>query len=154
MEPRHLKRRSSHGLRDVEVPSHDALEGSETTTPVLETGRNDADFEGHKNHRDDVEDESAADTELLSEDSITESKPFSRASDRMKWWKVYSLHFLFMWNMRTYEYASVSVVFLWLNLLAEIYRLSWCLWPSQKLFSRRRSGASPQPSRRWYVPPL
>jgi len=28
--------------------------------------------------------------------------------DRMKWWKVYALHFLFMWNSRTFEYVSVS----------------------------------------------
>jgi hypothetical protein len=28
--------------------------------------------------------------------------------ERWKWWKVYALHFLFMWNTRTYEYASVS----------------------------------------------
>jgi len=28
--------------------------------------------------------------------------------ERMKWWKVYALHFLFMWNSRTFEYVSVS----------------------------------------------
>jgi hypothetical protein len=28
--------------------------------------------------------------------------------ERMKWWKVYTLHFLFMWNSRTFEYVSVS----------------------------------------------
>lgn len=29
--------------------------------------------------------------------------------ERMKWWKVYALHFLFMWNSRTFEYVSVSL---------------------------------------------
>jgi hypothetical protein len=28
--------------------------------------------------------------------------------ERAKWWKVYALHFLFMWNSRTFEYVSVS----------------------------------------------
>jgi iron-regulated transporter 1 len=28
--------------------------------------------------------------------------------ERAKWWKVYALHLLFMWNSRTYEYVSVS----------------------------------------------
>jgi len=28
--------------------------------------------------------------------------------ERMKWWKVYALHFLFMWNSRTFEYVSVK----------------------------------------------
>ena len=30
--------------------------------------------------------------------------------ERWKWWKVYAMHFLFMWNSRTYEYVSVSRV--------------------------------------------
>jgi hypothetical protein len=29
--------------------------------------------------------------------------------ERMKWWKLYSMHFLFMWNSRTFEYVSVSL---------------------------------------------
>jgi len=28
--------------------------------------------------------------------------------ERAKWWKIYTMHFMFMWNTRTYEYASVS----------------------------------------------
>lgn len=28
--------------------------------------------------------------------------------ERTKWWKIYMLHFLFMWNTRTFEYVSVS----------------------------------------------
>jgi hypothetical protein len=29
---------------------------------------------------------------------------------RTKWWKIYTLHLLFMWNTRTYEYASIVLV--------------------------------------------
>lgn len=28
--------------------------------------------------------------------------------ERLKWWKVYAFHFLFMWNSNTIEYVSVS----------------------------------------------
>jgi hypothetical protein len=28
--------------------------------------------------------------------------------ERLKWWKVYALHFLFAWNSRTFEYVSVG----------------------------------------------
>lgn len=54
---------------------------------------------------------------MSEEDSVRESKnTSSRAQEKMKWWKVYALHFLFMWNTRTYEYASVSTR----NLLLEL----------------------------------
>jgi len=111
MEPRLLGRRSSHGSKDGEIPLSNALEGNEVTTPVLEHGGNDASFEDHPNHPDEVEDESAADTALWREDPIAGYKRPSRGSERVKWWKVYTLHFLFMWTTRTYEYASVSVLF-------------------------------------------
>lgn len=29
-------------------------------------------------------------------------------SGRARWFRIYVLHLLFMWNLRTYEYASVS----------------------------------------------
>ncbi len=32
----------------------------------------------------------------------------TRWEERLKWWKVYALHFMFMWNSRTFEYVSVS----------------------------------------------
>lgn len=31
-----------------------------------------------------------------------------RWDERMGWWKVYWMHFLFMWNSRTFEYVSVG----------------------------------------------
>ena len=105
-----MKRRASHGSSDVESPLSDALERNELATPVLENSRNDASFEQNYNHRDEVDDESAADTELLSEDSMTEFKHPSCAGERLKWWKLYTLHFMFMWSTRTYEYASVSLL--------------------------------------------
>ncbi|KAG4439095.1 hypothetical protein IFR05_005437 [Cadophora sp. M221] len=30
--------------------------------------------------------------------------------ERTKWWKIYVLHFLFMWNTRTFEYVSIILV--------------------------------------------
>lgn len=35
---------------------------------------------------------------------------YSTKDEKWKWWKVYALHFLFMWNTRTYEYASILLV--------------------------------------------
>jgi hypothetical protein len=31
-----------------------------------------------------------------------------RGVKRLKWWKVYAMHFLFSWNSRTFENVSVS----------------------------------------------
>lgn len=31
--------------------------------------------------------------------------------ERMKWWRVYAMHFLFMWNSRTFEYVSVRTTY-------------------------------------------
>jgi len=54
-----------------------------------------------------------------SEEALRGSEVFNRCSvdlpvrkvlqqtQRARWWKVYLMHFLFMWNSRTYEYASV-----------------------------------------------
>ncbi|KAH7327182.1 Ferroporti-1 [Rhexocercosporidium sp. MPI-PUGE-AT-0058] len=35
---------------------------------------------------------------------------FSLVVERTKWWKIYMLHFLFMWNTRTFEYVSIILV--------------------------------------------
>jgi len=50
------------------------------------------------------------DAESLSgEDSDEQPKaPLTRAEERKKWWKVYLLYFLFLWNSNLYEYASVG----------------------------------------------
>ena len=42
------------------------------------------------------------------------------AGERWKWWKVYAMHFLFMWNSRTYEYVSVSRLESKLSILSKI----------------------------------
>jgi hypothetical protein len=49
------------------------------------------------------------DAESLSgEDSDEQPKaPLTPAEERKKWWKVYILYFLFLWNSNIYEYASV-----------------------------------------------
>ena len=36
------------------------------------------------------------------------SGKMSAQDEKEKWRKIYALHFLFMWNTRTYEFASVS----------------------------------------------
>ena len=49
----------------------------------------------------------------------------TQGGDRAKWWKVYALHFLFMWNTRMYEYASVLSPIVLSKLLLMENRLSW-----------------------------
>ena len=34
--------------------------------------------------------------------------PDAKKSGRARWFRIYVLHLLFMWNLRTHEYASVS----------------------------------------------
>jgi hypothetical protein len=98
------RRRTSTSSRESEVTYMDER-GKRLPNRVIESGQ----MEG-KNIEEDVDDE----TELM---DVDEEHPFedikqvrnstSRAEERMKWWKVYALHFLFMWNTKTYEYASV-----------------------------------------------
>jgi hypothetical protein len=47
--------------------------------------------------------------------------------ERMKWWKIYALHFLFMWNSRTFEYVSVRFSELSLQIHTDLEDLSCCL---------------------------
>lgn len=35
-------------------------------------------------------------------------KKMSPREERMKWWRIYAMHFLFSWNSRTFEYVSVG----------------------------------------------
>ncbi|TVY44297.1 Solute carrier family 40 member [Lachnellula subtilissima] len=70
------------------------------------TGENDMMDEGRKNSE-----EGMRDSEVLSDCSV--DMPVSKIlqqTDRVKWWKVYLMHFLFMWNSRTYEYASIFLI--------------------------------------------
>lgn len=102
------RRRTSTSSRESEVTYMDER-GKRLPNRVIESGMGDGQMEG-KNIEEDVDDE----TELM---DVDEEHPFedikqvrnstSRAEERMKWWKVYALHFLFMWNTKTYEYASV-----------------------------------------------
>ena len=41
--------------------------------------------------------------------SVSEESVVTRKGERMKWWKVYAMHFLFAWNSRTYENVSVRL---------------------------------------------
>ncbi len=38
---------------------------------------------------------------------IPRARKMSPREEKMKWWRVYAMHFLFMWNSRTFEYVSV-----------------------------------------------
>jgi len=48
----------------------------------------------------------------LAPESEEIGRKLSRTEERKKWWKVYALHFLFVWNTRGYEFASVCAYFL------------------------------------------
>lgn len=63
-----------------------------------------ADDAGDWRRSQDVDDEEG----IWREGGNFEIERKSRGGERMKWWKVYAMHFLFMWNSRTYEYVSVS----------------------------------------------
>ncbi len=75
---------------------------------VAESRIDDGRMEGKNIEEDDAEEMLWVDEHELLEDMKVVKKSNSRAEERMKWWKVYALHFLFMWNTRTYEYASVG----------------------------------------------
>lgn len=45
---------------------------------------------------------------IIEEDGIDDGKVLDTKSARARWYRIYVLHLLFMWNLRTYEYASVS----------------------------------------------
>ena len=53
-----------------------------------------------------------ADTRLnggsMRRDNESVNEKISAQDEKEKWRKIYALHFLFMWNTRTYEFASVS----------------------------------------------
>ena len=108
MDARGSRSRISTSSRGSEATCIDER-GEWLPNRVIESGMGDGQMEG-KNIEKDDDDE----MELM---NVDEEDPFgdirqvrnstSRAEERMKWWKVYALHFLFMWNTRTYEYASV-----------------------------------------------
>lgn len=65
----------------------------------------DWDGEGKRNSEETIDDLESSISGLSSEE---EEKGRTSWEERLKWWKVYALHFLFMWNSRTFEYVSVS----------------------------------------------
>jgi hypothetical protein len=40
--------------------------------------------------------------------NIHRPRKMSAREERMKWWRIYAMHFLFSWNSRTFEYVSVA----------------------------------------------
>lgn len=45
---------------------------------------------------------------IIEEDGIDDRTVLDTKSARSRWYRIYVLHLLFMWNLRTYEYASVG----------------------------------------------
>ncbi len=65
--------------------------------------------------------------------------------ERWKWWKIYGMHFLFMWNSRGFEYVSVSsfpryFVFYMKASTNLDFRSFLLRWHSRRVLLQRRSG--------------
>ncbi|CZT09511.1 uncharacterized protein RCO7_03659 [Rhynchosporium graminicola] len=55
--------------------------------------------------------EQAHDTLLPEHETFEDDESFAQLRvQRTKWWKIYLVHFLFMWNSRTFEYVSIILV--------------------------------------------
>lgn len=52
--------------------------------------------------------DSELEIESLDEGETVEERKGVKKGERLKWWKVYAMHFLFSWNSRTFENVSVS----------------------------------------------
>ncbi|KUJ06490.1 uncharacterized protein LY89DRAFT_692467, partial [Mollisia scopiformis] len=61
---------------------------------------------------DHFEDDSTYDDGLGLNGRMDAPKPrkMSPREERMKWWRIYAMHFLFSWNSRTFEYVSIFLV--------------------------------------------
>jgi iron-regulated transporter 1 len=64
----------------------------------------DWDGEGKRDSEETIDDLESSISGLSSEASVVGKTSWE---ERLKWWKVYALHFLFMWNSGTFEYVSV-----------------------------------------------
>jgi hypothetical protein len=52
--------------------------------------------------------DSELEMESLDEGETVDERRVVKKGERLKWWKVYAMHFLFSWNSRTFENVSVS----------------------------------------------
>ncbi|KAI9048413.1 hypothetical protein LZ554_007249 [Drepanopeziza brunnea f. sp. 'monogermtubi'] len=89
--------------------------------PVVETARGDAathrrdpllpspDRESTDSGGRESLDAFLAGDELLG-DRTAAAREFPVVAGETRWWKIYGLHFLFMWNIRTFEYVSIVLV--------------------------------------------
>lgn len=69
----------------------------------------DAELDSKLNMRTHEEVEEVAPVSGMGEDDqASRDRGSTSTSERRKWWRVYAMHFLFMWNIRTYEYVSVG----------------------------------------------
>jgi hypothetical protein len=84
--------------------------GLPTLSPVGIEGDENPEWRQYEhNGLDDPEYVEALDGNGRVEENVEEHrKALSAKTGRAKWFRIYVLHLLFMWNLRTYEYASVS----------------------------------------------
>jgi hypothetical protein len=94
----------SDAPRDVDWP-RSGDETDDANDEVAMQQYDDWDGEGKRDSGETI-DELESSVSGLSSEGSEGRRP--KWEERMKWWKVYALHFLFMWNSRTFEYVSVS----------------------------------------------
>lgn len=93
-----------------------SLRGSEVPFRKADSAMNNASFEMSRLRMDHEKDGEVGrekeSFEMFEEDDfmsiLSVEGKVSSWDERTKWWKVYAMHFLYMWNSRTYEYVSVS----------------------------------------------
>lgn len=94
----------SEAPRDVDW-GRAANEMNDANAEVPRHGYDDWEREGKRDSEDSMDELESSLSRLSSDGS--EGKG-TKWEERVKWWKVYALHFLFAWNSRTFEYVSVS----------------------------------------------
>jgi hypothetical protein len=87
---------------------------SESGLPMyVETGsEEDKDADAGQHDRAELDDpeyfESLNGNGIVEDDGLDDGKVLDTKTAGARWYRIYVLHLLFMWNLRTYEYASVS----------------------------------------------
>lgn len=128
----HLKRRARMSTRRRASGSSSTAGGLSTFSPLVGDGDEIPERRQHDN--DELDDpeyfESLDDNEWPELNRGEHRKVLDAKSGRAKWFRIYVLHLLFMWNLRTYEYASVSLIPQRLSKhIADETRLSLCQLP-------------------------
>jgi hypothetical protein len=105
MVPRIEVTRPSNSEASEDAPKTDLEHGGATNDANDGDAWADWDEGGPRKSQETIDDLESSVSGLSSEEGRMETTTWE---ERMKWWKVYALHFLFMWNSRTFEYVSVG----------------------------------------------